>query len=206
MLLAGSFQYLAAMPGIDGHNFSSDPRIDGLLRLLAASANRDYIGEGVSQLEHALQAAALARAARAADAEVIAALLHDIGHLCAPRDAPTMDDFGVARHEEVGAEYLRSIGFGPEVTELVSGHVAAKRYLVSADPAHAVRLSAASRATLRHQGGPMTEDELRRFEALPRHRAMLRVRSWDESAKQPGLAVDGLDSYVTLLLGQLRGS
>jgi len=187
-----------------GATRASDPRIDGLLRLLADSARSDYIGEGVSQLEHALQAAALARAAGAADAEVIAALLHDVGHLCAPDDAPTMDGLGVVRHEDVGAEHLCAIGFGPDVTELVRGHVAAKRYLVRTDPAHAARLSPASRETLRHQGGPMTEAEARRFEASPLYRAMLRIRAWDERAKHPGLVVDGLEAYVPLLLAHLR--
>jgi len=178
-------------------------RVASLLDLLADSAERDYIGEGVSQLEHALQAAALARSARAPADEVIAALLHDVGHLCAAEDAPTMAGLGVLRHEDLGADHLRALGFGADVTDLVRGHVAAKRYLVAADASYAARLSPASRETLRHQGGPMGEAERRRFEASPWHVAALRVRSWDERAKQPGLAVDGLDAYEPLLLDHL---
>ena len=177
--------------------------VDALIGTLATGARADYIGEPVSQLDHALQAAALARAARASDAEVLAALLHDIGHLCAPVDAPRMAAVGVSDHERTGAAYLTELGFGRDVTDLVSGHVAAKRYLVTTRPSYRSRLSSASLATLLHQGGPMTADERAAFERDPARDAMLRVRAWDEAAKTPGLTVPGLESYRTLLEAHL---
>lgn len=180
-------------------------RIETLVRLLERSAADDYIGEGVSQLEHALQAAALASAASAPPDEVLAALLHDIGHLCAGPEKPRMGGLGVLDHEHVGAAFLASLGLRASVTELVRGHVAAKRYLVSSDVRYAARLSDASRETLRHQGGPMSAGEQHEFEALPQHRALLRVRTWDERAKEPGLRVPGLDHYAPMLLDHLRG-
>lgn len=171
--------------------------------MLERSAADDYIGEGVTQLEHALQAAALARAADAPVHEVLAALLHDVGHLCAAPDAPRMGGLGVLHHEDVGADFLASLGLHASVTELVRGHVAAKRYRVGSDAAYVARLSEASRATLAHQGGPMDDAERRAFEALPIHRALLRVRAWDERAKDPGRKVEGLAHYAPLLLDHL---
>lgn len=182
---------------------SAEARVADLLGILERSAREDYIGEGVSQLEHALQAAALARAAHAEADEVLAALLHDVGHLCAGARAPRMGGLGVLRHEDLGADFLASLGFGSPIPELVRGHVAAKRYLVASDAGYAARLSEASRETLRHQGGPMSAAERSAFEALPVHRALLRVRAWDERAKQPGLAVRGLAAYAPLLRDRL---
>ena len=51
---------------------------------------------------------------------IISALLHDIGHICAPADAPHMNtdggpDVGVVNHEKIGADYLRSLGFSEQV-------------------------------------------------------------------------------------------
>jgi predicted HD phosphohydrolase len=178
-------------------------RLEPLLALLEHAKSSDYIGEGVSQLDHALQAAARARAASAPAHEILAALLHDVGHLCAGPAAPSMAGLGVVRHEEVGADHLAGLGFGGEVVDLVRGHVAAKRYLVAAEPGYAARLSEASVATLRHQGGPMSASERRDFEALPQFRALLRVRTWDEAAKQRGLRVDDLSSYASLLRDHL---
>jgi phosphonate degradation associated HDIG domain protein len=178
--------------------------IDALRRLYAAAEDAEYIGEAVSQLAHALQAAELAHAAGASDDEVLAALLHDVGHLCAGSDAPRMGDHGAARHEDMGADHLAALGFGEGVTERVRGHVAAKRYLVGARPDYAERLSEASRITLRHQGGPMDADERAAFEASPLYDSWLRLRSWDEAAKVEGLEVPDFDAYLPLLEAHLR--
>src|SRR5262252_1145827 len=125
-------RYAAAMTPAE-----ASARVDALFALLERARDADYIGEGVSQLQHALQAAALARAANAPDDEVLAALLHDVGHLCAGPGAPSMAGLGIVRHEDVGADHLVALGFGARVVELVRGHVAAKRYLVGADRAYA---------------------------------------------------------------------
>jgi putative nucleotidyltransferase with HDIG domain len=153
-------------------------------------------GEGVTQLEHALQSAQLARRAGAADEEVLAALLHDLGHLI--DDAPRMGDIGTERHEDLGAVLLAELVFTSRVTELVAAHVAAKRYLVARDARYRARLSAASYQSLLRQGGPMSEDEAGVFETAPHFAAALRLRSWDDRAKEPGLAAPGLASYRAL--------
>jgi predicted HD phosphohydrolase len=180
--------------------------VDALRNLYGRAERAEYIGEAVSQLAHALQAAHLARSAGACDDEVLASLLHDVGHLCAPHDAAHMGGHGVAGHEDVGADHLAGLGFAEGVTERVRGHVAAKRYLVASRPDYAERLSDASRVTLRHQGGPMDDAERSAFEASPLCHSWLRIRSWDEAAKLPGLEVPDFDAYVPLLQKHLEAA
>jgi phosphonate degradation associated HDIG domain protein len=181
----------------------AEDRGDRILALLERGGELDYIGEGVSQLTHALQAADLAQRAAADDEMVLAALLHDVGHLCAGPHAPQMAGLGVMRHEEIGADYLARLGLPQRVAELVQGHVAAKRYLVSCSPGYLNRLSDASRLTLVHQGGPMSLAERQAFESLPHHEDLLRLRSWDERAKDAERKVPGLSDYRSLLRSHL---
>jgi 2-amino-1-hydroxyethylphosphonate dioxygenase (glycine-forming) len=178
---------------------SLDVRAASVLGPLCAASVRGYIGEPVSQLEHALQCAFLARRAGANGAEVLAGLLHDIGHLVGGDDAPQMAGLGVLEHESIGARFLSELGVAPLVCSLVSGHVAAKRYLARRKTGYRGALSEASRGTLAFQGGPMTEAEACAFEADPACSAKLRLRVWDEAAKRPDLDVPGLTSYVPLL-------
>lgn len=185
---------------------TAEERVDEVIALLSRAAGLDYIGEPVSQLEHALQCAAAAARAGAPDAEVLAALLHDVGHLCAPPDAPRMAELGVLAHERIGADYLRARGFSEAVCALVEGHVAAKRYLVSRNPRYAEALSAASTGTLAFQGGPMSDAEAAAFEADPLMKAKLRVRRWDELGKDVGAEVPDLLRYRAQMLRDVRGT
>lgn len=177
----------------------SRARVAQVLAPLEAAAQRGYIGEPVSQLEHALQAAYLARRAGACGAEVLAALLHDVGHLVAEAGAPQMAGLGVLEHEHVGARFLAERGVARPVCELVQSHVQAKRYLARRKPGYYVSLSEASQGTLAFQGGPMSEVEACAFETDPAFAAKLRLRTWDEAAKRPDLDVPGLAAYVALL-------
>jgi gamma-butyrobetaine dioxygenase len=173
-----------------------DP-VDEIIRLFETRGGRDYLGEPVSQLEHALQAAHLAVQAGAPDELIAASLLHDIGHLLGPEENPA--DRGVdGIHEEVGAAWLAA-RFGPGVTEPVRLHVPAKRYLCAADPAYQAALSEASLHSLALQGGPMNSDQLREFEENSHYRAAVALRRWDDAAKIPGLSVPGVRSYTDLL-------
>ncbi len=118
-----------------------------------------YFGEPVSMTYHALQAAHFAQAEDAPSALVLAALLHDIGHLLDDVPANIADWTVDARHEEVGGRWLAR-RFGPEVSEPVRLHVPAKRYLCATDAGYFAKLSAASVVTLGLQGGPMTAEAL----------------------------------------------
>lgn len=169
-------------------------RANSLLAWLERAGGRGYIGEPVSQLEHALQCAASADRARAPEEAVLAALFHDVGHLCGA-GGPEMEGLGVVGHEKIGARLLLDAGCSSGLAELVENHVAAKRYLCFRDAAYFEKLSDASRGTLVFQGGPMSDVEARQFESKPNFRSILALRSWDEQAKDPGADSPGLGSY-----------
>ena len=157
-----------------------------------------YFGERVSMLEHALQAAHFARTEEAPPALVVAALLHDIGHLL--EDVPDdINDWHVdAKHEAVGSHWLAR-HFGPEVWEPVALHVAAKRYLCATDPSYFARLSPASVLTLGLQGGPMQGEEIAAFESRRFFREAVRVRKWDDQGKISGFQAPDLSAYANLI-------
>lgn len=177
--------------------------VDLIFTILNDSVNSDYIGERISQLEHALQAAQGARDDGSDDETIAAALLHDIGHLCADRICSRMGSYGVDNHQEIGAQFVLQCGFSNKVAELIRGHVEAKRYLTYKDPGYYDRLSRASQETLRMQGGPMTQIEADKFEQDPLFQAKLCMRRWDEQAKSTDWIVADLETYRSLLLSLL---
>ncbi len=183
---------------------NADSVADELLLLLERSAGSAYYGEPVTQLEHALQCAQLARDAGASDDLVLAALLHDVGHLIEDESAMRHDEVGVINHDEVGAQFLLERGVSKKVAELVGGHVEAKRYLTGTNPEYAAKLSDASATTLALQGGPMNAAEAAAFRGDPLMAEKLRLRSWDEQAKRPGWEVAPLASYRELLVRHLE--
>lgn len=149
--------------------------------------------EPVTQLEHALQCAALARRHRADDEVVAAALLHDVGHL-----GVTVADAEGLHHGHHGAQLLRP--FVPErIAWLVEHHVVAKRYLCTVDPRYAARLSAASAQSLLLQGPVLPIEERLALETRPWFVDAVRIRRWDDEAKIAGAVVPPLDDYRWLL-------
>ncbi len=180
--------------------------IDEIFAILTTKGTADYIGEDVSQLAHALQCAKLAADSCDDDELIIAVLLHDIGHICAEGPVEQMGTFGVAHHEKIGANYLRSKGFSERVACLIERHVDAKRYLTFRNPRYAAKLSSASAATLRYQGGPMTAEEAAKFEQEPELKDVLKIRVWEENAKAVGSDVPALEAYRDLLARHLGGA
>ena len=172
--------------------------IDRILQLFADKGHGAYFGEAVTETEHALQSAHLAVTSGASRKLVVAALLHDIGHLLhgLPED---IAERGIdARHEEGGAAWLVRY-FGRSVADPVRFHVAAKRYLCAVDPEYCVGLSPASQRSLELQGGPFSPEDVRRFEMEPYWQAAVSLRRWDDGAKVPGLSVPGLEHYQSYL-------
>jgi [1-hydroxy-2-(trimethylamino)ethyl]phosphonate dioxygenase len=168
--------------------------VDDIMYLFERRGAVAYHGEAVSQTEHALQAAELAEREGAPDHLVVAALLHDVGHLLDGQDDDLASRGFDGRHEEVGYTWLAKY-FSPSVTEPIRLHVAAKRYLCAVDPAYLADLSPASYTSLALQGGQMSMSERAEFEKNPLLKDAIWLRHWDDAAKVPGLKVPGLDHY-----------
>lgn len=175
---------------------SADERVaDEVLRLFERSGDSQYGGESVTQLEHGLQAAQLAEQQGASSELVVAALLHDIGHLLheLPDDAPDqgVDDL----HENLGAAWVEG-RFPPSVLEPVRLHVEAKRYLCAVEPGYLEALSEPSRVSLGLQGGPMTEEECEDFRRGEFFESSIALRRWDDEAKVAGLETPSLRHFL----------
>jgi len=170
-----------------------DP-IQVIADLFASDGAREYLGEPVTQASHMLQAAALAQQCGAPPALVAAALLHDVGHFTS----------AVSGHDLMRGTDNRHSDAGAEVTEPVRLHVAAKRYLCAVEPGYLAALSPASVYTLEVQGGPMDAAERAEFEAHPQAAAALRLRRWDDEAKDPAASPPAFGYYKSLLRRLLR--
>lgn len=165
-----------------------------LFETLAIHGGSPYGPEPVTQLEHALQCAALAEQDGASAAMILAALLHDIGHLIQGYErTPSRRDVD-DRHEVKGAAILGR-WFGPEITEPIRLHVPAKRYLCAIDPGYYDGLSTGSRRSMELQGAAFDGDDARRFFDMPHAGDAVTLRRWDDLAKVPDLNVPRLEHY-----------
>jgi phosphonate degradation associated HDIG domain protein len=186
---------------------SKEERIQEAFKLYESFGDADYIGEPVSQMEHMCQAAQLAESEGYDEPIILAAFFHDIGHLFAQQEKlEEMDGFGVLDHEKLGADFLRDLGFPELMAKLVESHVQAKRYLTFKYPEYYQKLSEASKQTLRFQGGVMTAAEAAEFEADPDHHLMLKMREWDEKAKETSVPVPDLNGYKSMACNLLSSN
>lgn len=167
-----------------------------VLELLATRGHERYTGEPVSHLEHALQCATLAQQAGAGAALTVAALLHDVGHLLHGLPG-TPSALGLDDGHELLAEQTLLPLLGPEVSRPVGLHVLAKRYL-AANPAYAKVLSDDSVRSLALQGGPLNLEACFQFRQMPHAMDAVRLRHWDEAAKQPGMPTPDLAYFCNL--------
>jgi len=160
--------------------------------LFDAHGHQRY-GETVTQLQHALQCAAMARRNRADDELVMAALLHDVGHLfMASEDAETL------HHGHRGASLLAPF-VPPRVAWLIEYHVVAKRYLCTVDPRYMARLSTMSFHSLTLQGAALPIEQRLALETHRWFADAVRIRRWDDEAKSPDAVTPPLDDYRPLL-------
>jgi phosphonate degradation associated HDIG domain protein len=171
---------------------------DEILAIFERRGAGAYFGESVSMTEHALQAAYFAQGAAASSALIVAALLHDIGHLVEEVPDDLADWTADAHHEQIGGHWLAQ-RFRPEVSEPVRLHVPAKRYLLATDARYFAKLSPASVITLKLQGGPMAAHEVAKFETERFYREAVRVRQWDDQGKVAGLKTPSLRDYRALI-------
>ena len=159
-----------------------------------AKLAEEYLGEDVKLVEHMLQCADLAKSVAAPDYLIVAALLHDIGHLLVD-DAEGAHHEGVDLHHDlVGAKWLEA-RFPATVSEPVRLHVAAKRYLVTTNHDYLAKLSHASVQTLYMQGGPLNQEEVIEFISREGAEDAVRVRLWDDLAKVRDKPTSALEDF-----------
>jgi phosphonate degradation associated HDIG domain protein len=168
--------------------------IDDLFSLLARAGARQYGGEPVSQLAHALQSATLAVEAGEPAPVVVAALFHDIGHLVGEGDRGLAERGIDKRHEDLGADALQPL-FGEAVATPVRLHVPAKRWLCFAEGGYWDSLSRGSKVSLAVQGGPFDAAQAKAYIAQPHAEAAVRLRRYDDLAKVRGRDTPALDEF-----------
>lgn len=171
---------------------------------IAKGALRYEIGgaSGVTQLGHALQTAALAERSGAPDELVVAALLHDLGHLIQSDHMVTASGEIDAQHDDVhqyiALPFLRR-WFGPGVLEPIKLHVDAKRYLCAVEPGYWDRLSIGSKRSLELQGGAFSAAQASAFMQRPHAMDAVSLRRWDDRAKDAHANVPPFDYWLPLL-------
>ena len=160
------------------------PTLDSLTAIYDGRATGQYGLTLINQRAHAVQSGYHARAQGLPAALVVAALLHDIGHMVHDLGehpaAMGIDD----KHENIGADWLKRY-FGPDVTEPIRLHVAAKRYLCTVETGYFDKLSDDSIESLSIQGGKMSQDEVTAFTQEPYWEGAVALRRIDELAKDP---------------------
>ncbi|KIO76140.1 phosphohydrolase [Pedobacter lusitanus] len=154
--------------------------VANIFNLYEAHGAQEY-GERVSMLMHMMQCAQLAQAAGEEDEIILAAFFHDIGHFFEGDEK--MDIYGTQHHDDLGGKCLLEMGFPQKMADLVSSHVAAKKYLIYAEPSYYNELSEASKITLEFQGGQMTAAEAAEFEQDPLAPLYVKIRRWDDLGK-----------------------
>ena len=172
-------------------------KLPDIEKLFRDHGHIEYSGEGVTQLEHALQAAHLAERDEAPLELVTAAFLHDLGHLLNLQgETPTargVDD----QHQYFAIPFLRPL-FRPAVIEAIRLHVDAKRALCALEPDYYEALSEDSKRSLTLQGGIFNREETRAFLARPHAEDAMRVRRWDDQAKVPGATTPAIRHYLDI--------
>lgn len=177
---------------------------DEIMVLYKDHGGSEYAGEKLSQLEHMVQSAQLAEENGFDEEVILAAFLHDIGHLTEEETGENeMDGFGIKDHEAIGAEILLNMGFSEKTAKLVASHVKAKRYLTLRDPDYYNQLSEASKRTLEFQGGMMSVEEANAFENDPFFSEIILMRRWDEQAKIQNKPLPDLLRYREMIIRHL---
>lgn len=170
---------------------------------------RGYIGEEVTQYQHAVQCSLLAEEFTKSQEFlnlvssnpinpihfILGCFFHDIGHLlkyetnlaevyqCTEMGHNVETSLGVMYHEQKGANYLRHLGYHEDICSIVENHINIKRYLITKNPDYYDKLSEASKGTFEFQGGKMTMEELDIFENNRMFPYILVMRKFDDQAK-----------------------
>lgn len=172
------------------------PTPENIIALYRQRGNEIYGDEDVTQAEHAIQAAVLAERQGASDEQILAALLHDIGHILADDKLPGSNEENLDDGHENRAFHWLCEHFGKEIADPIRLHVSAKRYLCTVTPEYCQTLSPTSYKSYLDQGGPMSELELQLFRQEPFCEQAIALRRWDDQAKDTEMAIPDIAHFA----------
>ena len=160
-----------------------------------------YIGEDLTISEHMIQTAMLAEKNQCSDDLICSSLLHDYGHFVIEDPKQLVTDKIDGRHEIIGANYLKKF-FHYKIVEPILLHVDAKRYLAR-NKKYFKNLSEASKISLELQGGTMNDLEAKKFEINKYYESAIKLRKFDEGAKQKNIKLKKIEDYKKLLSSKI---
>ncbi len=160
--------------------------------LFSQKGKEQYAGEEITVSDHMLQSATHAVNNGLSDEIIIASLFHDVGHLLLDQDIYS----NYNDHEKIGAEFIKDF-FSDKIFNCVRMHVDAKRYLCTKDSSYFAKLSSASVASFKVQGGEMNKEEIKSFEKNQFFNEILLVRELDEKAKDTNFKNLELEFFIT---------
>jgi len=160
-----------------------------------------YIGENLTIADHMIQTAMLAEKNKCSHNLIFSSLLHDYGHFIIHDPNQLVNDQIDGNHETIGASYLKTF-FSNEIIEPILLHVDAKKYL-SRGKKYFNSLSAASKISLKLQGGIMSDNEAKQFEQNKNYRNAIKLRRFDETAKQKNIKIKKIEDYKELLISKV---
>ena len=182
-------------------NSDNNEFVDLLFDFIKEEGKTNY-DESVTQLQHSLQTASLARIEDGRRHIVIASLLHDIGHLLIDEN-DSKNDFlkKDLNHENIASNFLKDF-FSEEITESIRLHVVAKRYLCSIDNSYYERLAKSSKKSFVVQGGALEKKEIFELENNIYFKDAIQLRKWDDRAKVSLKEVEELDTYKEMIVAE----
>ena len=182
-------------------NSDNNEFVDLLFDFIKEEGKTNY-DESVTQSQHSLQTASLARTEDGRRHIVIASLLHDIGHLLIDEN-DSKNDFlkKDLNHENIASNFLKDF-FSEEITESIRLHVVAKRYLCSIDNSYYESLSKASKNSFKVQGGALNKEEINELENNKYFKDAVRLRKWDDRGKVSLKEVEELDTYKEMIVAE----
>ena len=182
-------------------NSDNEEFADLLFNFIREEGKTNY-DESVTQLQHSLQTASLARTEDGRSHIVIASLLHDIGHLLIDENDSKNNFLKKDLHHEIIASNFLKDFFSEEITETIRLHVVAKRYLCSIDNSYYESLSKASKNSFEVQGGALKKDEINELENNKYFKDSVRLRKWDDRGKVSLKEVEELDTYKEMIVAE----
>ena len=160
-----------------------------------------YIGEGLTMSEHMIQTAMLAEKNKCSGDLICSSLLHDYGHFVLEDPNQLVSDHIDGNHETIGANYLKEY-FSNEIIEPILFHVDAKKYLAR-NKKYFDDLSEASKISLKLQGGIMSDNEAKKFEKNKNYKNAIKLRRFDEGAKNQNIKIKKIENYKELLISKV---